>query len=369
MKKRKGSGKHRSPITGMKKPQQFKRPVVKRKKEFTLFKKKEGRFKKEKFKRQGRNFSIKILGMLLVFIVLGLLGISIKYVLSTRGNNNKEETDEGEVLGLKDVPVYPGSTFLFEENKDNDTVQNFLMSGQSAYRLPDNSSRSDVNDYYTKELPSLGWTNVLSVSIGTEDKRYGEYWVKDNKGLRIYVKETSIWYETVTTAEAQTGLADEVANEVQRELLLASSDTQDLLPDFSWTMEVPTAYLITYSSSDIEDYRAVSFQKIGTSITYAIVPVGHYGNDTFDGFLYTYIDSKNTSETDAWGIKDTYYKTINGKNYLYADIISPDGVTEAAVLNNTYDGLVYVFLSDPNDGENAFFEYILENIQPLEDHS
>jgi hypothetical protein len=92
--------------------------------------------------------------------------------------------------------------------------------------------------------------------------------------------------------------------------------------------------------------------------------------NTYDGFLYEYIDSKNTTDVEEWGIQDTYYKTINGKKYLFADIIiSPEGITEAAVLNNTFDGLVYIFLSSPEDEEDMFFDYILENIKALEIHS
>jgi hypothetical protein len=368
MKKFKGSGKQRSPITGLQKPKQIKRPVVKKKREFRLFKGKEKTFKKEKFKRRGRNIGVKILGIFIVLIVLGLVGISIKYVLSTRGNTN-DDMEEGYVLGIEEVPVYPDSVFLFENDKENDTVQDFLMSGQSAYRLPGNTDREDVNNYYSSVLPELGWTNVLSVPIGTEDKRYGEYWTKGDEGLRIYVKETSIWYELISVTDAQTGLSAEVAEEIERELLLASSETQDLLPDFSWVLDVPKEYLITYSSTDIEDYRAVSFKKIGTNTVYSITPAGYYGDDTYDGFLYEYIDSKNTTDVEEWGIQDTYYKTINGKKYLFADIISPEGITEAAVLNNTFDGLVYIFLSSPEDEEDMFFEYILENIKALENHS
>jgi hypothetical protein len=107
--------------------------------------------------------------------------------------------------------------------------------------------------------------------IGTEDKRYGEYWTKGDEGLRIYVKETSIWYELISVTDAQTGLSAEVAEEIERELLLASSETQDLLPDFSWVLDVPKEYLITYSSTDIEDYRAVSFKKIGTNTVYRLL--------------------------------------------------------------------------------------------------
>ncbi len=366
MKRKKISGKHRSPISGMPKRSVIQRPIVKRKKHINIFKK-DKTFKKKKHISR-RNTGVKIITGILVIIVLGLIFISVRYVLTTRGKDNTGNIEETYILGLEKIPAYPRSTFLFEENKDTDTVQNFLMNGQSAYKLPSDTTREDVNEYYLKKLPDLGWTNVLSVPIGTEDKKYGEYWIKDGKGLRIYVKETSIWYETITQEDATTGLAAEVASEIERELLLASSETQDLLPDFPWVLAVPKEYLITYSSTDIEDLRSVSFKKIGTNLIYSITPVGYYNDDTYDSFLYKYIDSKNTTDSPEWGVQNSYYTTRGGRNILMGDVVSPEGLISGAVVYNSYDGAVYVFLSSTEE-DDTFFEYILKNIQPLESNN
>jgi hypothetical protein len=367
MKKRRFKEKHRSPISGIQKKENIHKPVVKRKQKFNIFKKDKPFRGKKKIKRRNRNIGITILVVILILIVLGLIFISVKYVLSSRGRNT-EDTKQTYVLGLEEIPAYPSSEFLFEKNKDTDTVQNFLMNGESAYTLPGGITREDVNEYYLEKLPNIGWTNVLSVAIGSDDKKYGEYWIKNGKGLRIYVKETSIWYETISQQEAQTGLADEVADEIERELLLASSETQDLLPDFPWVLAVPKEYLITYASTDIEDLRSVSFKKIGTSFIYSITPVGYYNDDTYDGFLYKYIDSKNTTDTEEWGVQNSYYTTKGGRNVLMADIVSPDGLISGAVVYNSFDGAVYVFLSSTEE-DDTFFEYILKNIQPLESHN
>ena len=364
MKKRKFKEKHRSPVSGIKNPSTVKRPVVNRKKKFKLFKK--DRSVKKKFRRRDRNFGIKILIMILVLVVLGLIFISIRYVLSTRGKDINDENLDKEVVGLEEIPTYPGSIFLFEENKDTNTVQNFLMDGKSAYKLPNGTGREEVHEYYNQKLTDLGWTYALSIAIGSEDMRYGEYWIKEDVGLRIYVKENSVWYETITTQEANSGLADDVKEEVERELLLASSEMQDLLPDFPWVLPVPKQYVISYHSSNIGDFREVSFKKIGSSNTYTLTPVGYYGGNTFDSYLYTYIDSKNTTETVEWGVQNSFFVEKYGKTILFGDIVSPEGITDGAVIENTYNTLVYVLLSATKD--DPFFEYILENIKALDDH-
>ena len=147
-------------------------------------------------------------------------------------------------------------------------------------------------------------------------------------------------------------------------MLLASSETQDLLPDFPWILAVPKEYVITYSSSDLGDFRQVTFKKIGSSYTYTLTPVGYYGGNTFDSYLYNYIDSKNTTDTKEWGVQNSYYIEKNGKNILLGDIVTPDGLTEGAVINNTYNTVVYVLISAST--EDPFFEYVLENIEPQE---
>ena len=84
----------------------------------------------------------------------------------------------------------------------------------------------------------------------------GEYWVKNEKGLRIYSKFNDIWYELITPEQANAGLRDRVEKEVERDLLLASEDSQDLLPDFEWLLEVPKEYVISYRASGYGSLRA-----------------------------------------------------------------------------------------------------------------
>ena len=363
--RRKVKEKHRSPISGIKKSKQNTESIVKRKKKLNFFKRRKSLRKKTR--RPRRNIGVKIFIGILILIISGLIFISIRYVLSSRGNPKDGEHTQTDVLGLEEIPTYPESVFLFEKNKDTNTVQNFLMDGKSAYRLPDKISRDNVHEYYTEELPNLGWDNILSVPIGSEDKKYGEYWVKENQGLRIYVKENSVWYETITTMEASSGLEDDVKEEIERELLLASSETQDLLPDFPWVLPVPKEYIISYHSSELENFREVSFKKIGSNHIYSLTPVGYFGGNTFDSYLYTYIDSKNTSEVIEWGVQNSFFVERYGKSILLGDIVTPEGITDGAVIKNNYNTLVYIVLSATKD--DPFFEYILENIKPLDDHS
>jgi len=355
--------KHRSPISGIKKPKGTIKPIERRKKKFNPFKK--NKLVKKKNRRK-KNIVRKILIGILIIIVLGLIFVSIKYVLTSRGKSGDGINIQTDVLGLEEIPAYPGSIFLFEENKESDTVQKFLMDGKSAYKLPNKTLKENVYEYYNENLPDLGWRNVLSVAIGSEDKRYGEYWIKDNQGLRIYVKRNSVWYETITPEEANSGLENDVKEEIERELLLASAEMQELLPDFPWILPIPKEYVISYHSSDLEDFREVSFKKIGSNYTYSLTPVGYYGGNTFDSYLYTYIDSKNTTEEIEWGVQNSFFVDKYGKTILLGDIVSPEGIRDGAVINNTYNTVVYVLLSATKD--DPFFEYILENIKPLDNH-
>ncbi len=52
---------------------------------------------------------------------------------------------------MKDVPIFPNSSFVFEENIDDEIAFKFL-SGVISYRLPPNSNHLSVFSYKTKFL-------------------------------------------------------------------------------------------------------------------------------------------------------------------------------------------------------------------------
>lgn len=86
---------------------------------------------------------------------------------------------------------------------------------------------------------------------------YGDYWENPSKdlGLRIYERVNDIWYERLSISDAKQGLSRLAKQEIERELVLASSEGTDLLPDFPWTLKVPVEYVTSYYATDEENYR------------------------------------------------------------------------------------------------------------------
>jgi len=267
------------------------------------------------------------------------------------------------VTGLEHIPAYPNSTFIFQTSLDQDSVRNFLSNGNSAYRLPNNTEIEDAFDFYTEQLPSLGWQFVQMVAMEIPDKEYGQYWTKDNVGLRIYSKFTDVWYETVTIAEAQSGLAERVKQEIDMNLLLTDDESQDLLPDFPWILQVPKEYIISYKSSSYDStLQQLSLTKIGAEEKLNLVPVAKAGTRALDYALNDYVTSLNASSEDRWGVINTYVISTNIGAGLKGTIGTNSEDREVAVISDSYNDIVYVL--DSNVLDNPFFDFILENIRP-----
>lgn len=293
----------------------------------------------------------------------GLVFISAKYIISLRENAFGEKTFEvTEVIGVKDVIQYPGSEFIFENTQDSPTVKAFLAEGNSAYRLPSGTSTEDLESYYSEHLPDVDWELVNTVVLGSEDRKYGQYWVKDGRGLRIYLKFKDVWYEGITEIEAREALSGRVKEEIEREMLMASSEKQDLLPDYPWVIPIPKEYVIRYSATDIGDYREASFQKIGTNDVVYLTPAGYWGGRELDYILNDYCDSLS-SEGVEWGVVNSVLTTFRGSSALTGGISSEDGYRNVLVFPNSYNNIVYVLSTEKET--DPLFDYIFENIKPL----
>ncbi|MDD4382140.1 MAG: hypothetical protein PHE21_02230 [Candidatus Dojkabacteria bacterium] len=318
-------------------------------------------FKKDKSLRKGRPKIAKyILLFLLPVLFITIIFFSIKFVNNIRSSDNEDVYSVGSVLGLTDIPVYQYSIFIFENSLDQPSVSKFLSEGNSAYRLLANKKIDDVFKYYKEKLPPLGWENILNVPLGSEEQKYGQYWIKEDKGLRIYSKFNDIWYESVTKEDAQTGLAELVKKETERNLLLIDTDAQDLLPDFPWIIKIPKDYIISYSTGTFENFSSVIFKKLGTNESTSIIPVGKRGDKALDYFLYDYIKILN-KDGKKWVVKNTFVSNTNIGAGLKGTIGNNDEIHDVAVLHNTYNSVVYIV--DCNVVKNPFFTYIIENIQ------
>jgi len=301
-----------------------------------------------------------------IYFFLGCLLLVVGYFAVMFINNlrNKEANQElTYVIGLEHIPAYPSSTFIFQNSIDLDSVKNFLSNGDSAYRLPNNTSITDAFEFYTEQLPTLGWQFVQIVPMEILDKEYGQYWTKDNVGLRIYSKFNDVWYETITLPEAQSGLAERVKHETDTNLLLTDDASQDLLPDFPWTLKVPKEYLISYKSSLYDPtLQQLSLTKIGTEEKLNLVPADKAGTRALDYALTDYVASLNTTLGERWGVINTYVISTNIGAGLKGTISSNTEDRDVAVISDSYNDIVYVL--DSNVTKNPFFDYVLENIKP-----
>jgi hypothetical protein len=288
-------------------------------------------------------------------IIVGLVYLSVIYITKLR-NSDDEEYIETYVIGLKEIPAYPNAEFIFEKNMSDISISNFLSQENSAYRLPEHSDIEDVFEFYNQKLPEKGWTHILSVPIKSDDKEYGEYWLKEEKGLRIYSKFNDIWYETISKEDAQTGLASRIKSEIERDMMLASSDTQEFLPDYPWLLNVPKEYIISYTSSEMGSLRKLMIKKVDGSEELVITPIGYTGAKELDYFLDDYIE---LFKDENIGINNTI---VINKPGIRGTIRVDNDIHLIAVLPNSYNNVVYVV--DTNKGESPFFEYVLENIIP-----
>lgn len=337
--------------------------IVKRKKKFQLpqiFSKKNNKYNR----RASHSINYKLLAIpVLGILFLVLVYISIRYITFIRSNAFDEEAYiVGNVVGLEEIPEYPGSEFIFKNNLEDPVVKEFLASGNSAYRLVESTSIEEIESYYQSELPSKGWELANQVPLGTEDKKYGQYWIKDGQGLRIYSKFKDIWYETVTEEEAKTALANRVQEEIEREMLMASSEKQDLLPDYPWKIQIPKEYIIKYSATDIKDYRAVSFQKLGSNEIVELYPVAKLGSKALDYHLEDYCKKKST-EDKSYSIINTFPVSFRDSLSLKGSITNGENSLEVYVLTNSFNNTVYVLSSTQQN--DPLLGYIFENIKPM----
>lgn len=344
----------------MGKPKNF-TPTERRKR-----KKVKSRKSKKQLRRRKKLSISKLLFYIIVpLLLLSLLYISISYIINVRVKQPYgENIEEQFVIGLENIPAYPNSSFIFQNSTDEIFVANFISSGNSAYRLPLGVNIQQIYEFYENKLPKKGWTHVLSVPVGSETMKSGEYWISDEKGLRLYSKFNDIWYQTVTIEEAKTGLERMVAQETERALLLAPTDMQDLLPDFAWNIQIPKEYIVTYTVSSFENSRGVQFKKMGESEKVTITPVGEMGR-VLDEYLNEYIEmlNKELDKTETkWVIENTSIAYTTYGTALKGIISFTNEMHDIAVVTNTYDKIVYVM--DSNIIESPFFDYLFTSMVP-----
>ena len=340
-----------------------KRKKVKDKK--VLFKSESKDLKKlrKKRKRKALKEKVNVRKILMWFLIIFLLTALSLGLSSFFSQTEEEQVQEKEyVLGLDEIPIFPESTFLFGHDFGNESVKDMLAKGQSAYKINDDKTFENVKEYYANELIGRGWNLVLNVELGAEDKRHGQYWIKENQGLRIYSKFNDVWYELITPQEAENGLSNRVSEEIEIDMLLAGSDHQDLLPDYPWQIKIPKDYLIRYEVSEFEELRAVKFQRISTGQFITIYPIGYWGSKALDFQLEDYTDILSQG-SENWSIINSTVTSWRGSSSLRGTIASDQNQEEIMMLKNERNKVTYVLSTQ--DSSDPLYEYIIENIKYL----
>lgn len=311
-------------------------------------------FDAEKFKRS------LVIGLGILFGI-GFLYLSIIFIINLRKQKPVEVITEN-VVGLIDIPAFPGSSFLFENDTENTAVSAFISSGASAYKIPNKKSIEDVYEFYQEQLPDKGWSFIILAPIASESMESGQYWVKESTGLRIYTKHRDVWYETITKEQAESGLADRVKKRVERDLLLTNEDAQDLLPDFPWLLKVPREYVISYTVAPYENMRTLVMKKLGSEEKLLLLPIDKYHGKGLDYYLDRYVEYRNKNGEEACGIKKTMIAYAPYSSVVKAEVSCNDGLHNVAVIVNPNRAIVYIL--DSNLAQNPYFDEVLKNLEP-----
>lgn len=337
---------------------------------FSKFKasgKKKGLREKKTFHRKGKLKSLsRFFVLVLSIFILGFFSFKlVDYVAGIREKVRDGVTvSSNNVVGFDSIPEYPYSKFIFRDKLENDDVKSFLSSGQSIYRLDPGRDFSEVVEYYNEALPKQGWNFVLSVPLESEEQKYGEYWVKDSTGIRIYSKLNDIWYQTITSSQAKGGLEDVVKNEIELQLLLSKDSNQDLRPDFPWLLSFSTDYLAVYDSTDLGELQRVKIQRFGSNNYVEIVPLGYAGAYSYDRFLENYTKELNKNDDTNWKIFNTEITIVSGLEALYGKLIQNGNYGDAYIVANPRNNVVYIFRSTVQS--DPFLKFMIERIKPAE---
>jgi hypothetical protein len=341
--------------------------------------------KRKNLKRTKKLLSVAGAGILAVF-VLSLVGVLIYFgiqnVIEIRKDAGQSikgvQIASENVIGFKSIPIYPNSKFIYKDYMDEPTVKEFINGGEAVYRLPINTSFSEVQEYYQVALEEDGWEKVLSAPVNSSKYMYGDYWVnkEEKEAVRIYNKLNDIWYEKITISEAQNGLQRRVEERNERNLIVSSTDGTELLPDYPWSLKVPNEYLVQYYSTDFDELKGVKFRKIGTDEVVFVEPIGKVSDTTSDVALKEFLKNNDngnegedsvdeesdqpTTETE-WKLTSSSFREINGKNVFIGTIDSNNNSSaKAFVIKNPKNS--YYYLVTAYEVENQLVDYVLKNI-------
>ncbi len=318
----------------------------------------------EKIKKQKRKSNIlNIAFLFLLIVVFSTLGyITINFIISIRGGTSVHDIDleEKYVQGIASIPRYPKSEFVYKDLKDQEAVLKMLNQGISVYKLPRGTKSTEVYRYYEENLPHYEWEYLFTVPTSTQTELFGQYWLKGEKGLRIYVENNDVWYELILKTEASIALKERREQEIQRKRILEASSEQTLLPDYPWVLTIPKEYLTRYFSTDVGELQAVEIFEIGGTTKFLIYPLGSSGDETYDKLLHDFVTKQSEETEESWEIINTYVDYKKDREVLIAKMLIESNEGEGIVLMNLRNFVAYAIVS--NEVGHPMFEQIINEI-------
>jgi len=318
----------------------------------------------EKVKKMKRRNSI--LGMILFFSLIAVTIYSgytiINFITGIRGGTSIEDVlyEQKYVEGIESVPVYPNSEFVYKDRRNEEIVMRMLNQGLSVYKLPRNTKTSEVYGYYEENLPKTDWEHLSSIPLSTEEKLLGQYWFKDEKGLRIYVENSDVWYELITKSEAENALKDRRMAELKRKRILETSSEQSLLPDYPWVLSIPREYLTRYSPTDIDELQSVEIFEIAGESKFTIYPIGKSDSGSYNQMIYEFFEKQSEKLNEDWNIINTIQDFRKEREILIFKHTIKGKEGDGIVLMNKRNFVVYAIIS--NEKDHPFFEEIVKEI-------
>lgn len=308
--------------------------------------------------------TLQTLSIIIIFIVItSVISLALYFAFKFTANVKQQSWNTIQienVIGLNELPTYPNSEYVFK-NIDNEYVRKFTSLGRSIYRLPPKTTLQDLYDYYYSKLFDLGWEYIDTVPLESEDKRFGQYWIKDGKGLRIYNKFNDVWYEIITEHEARTGLSDSVKKENELKLLLLTREYQELRPDYPWKLSVPSEYLISYYPSSFGNLLSVRMNKMNSKEYIDIIPIGYTNAKEFDLQIDDYLKEYNKKNKVNIKVLSSIVSVVDDQEAIKVSLINNEEYMEGYVTLNKRNNVNYLILS--SNTKNPLLNYIVENIK------
>lgn len=302
------------------------------------------------------------------------------------GENANEQTARN-VIGLQNIPEFPGSTFVFSDYvtrigsdgyqiigeafsaNDAQALYTFLASGQSVYRLPLNTPWEEVQMYYRQKLTENGWKVERTVAVSETEYIPGEYYTKDGKGLHLYSVASDIWYEMITQAQAEQGLHDKIIAYKAKQELVAAASGKDLPVTVEWQLRYSRDWEVELQKNPIFGANNIIFTHDSSKERLFFLVTDRYRENVAD-ITYKQLENYGVTYISTWLTTQQTTVTLQGFSRTEREVASVKAMefsdskngAHFLIIVNPKNSLVYV-LQYTGKENPEFFEYIKGNLK------